>query len=159
MEKINCDKRLQLQVRKVYSKNMEDTKKVVLIVEDEQPMLRVLHDKLQESGYGTLEAENGAEGLELALAHHPDIILLDVLMPKMDGMTMLTKLREDSWGKTVPIIILTNVSPDTDTTLKSIIANQPAYYLVKSDVKLDTVTEKIKDILSKKEEKTPEKTS
>lgn len=140
-----------------------DGKNIVLIVEDELPMLQVLRDKLQETGYATFQAGNGGEGLELALAHHPDVILLDLLMPKMDGMAMLTKLREDAWGKSVPVIILTNVSPDTDTTIKAIIENQPAYYLVKSDVKLDTVTEKIKDILSKKEdkveEKTPEKTA
>ena len=138
---------------------MDEGKKIVLIIEDEAPMLAVLKDKLQESGFMTFQAKDGEEGLEVALTHKPDIILLDLLMPKMDGMTMLTKLREDSWGKKVPVIILTNVSPDTDTTLKAIIANQPAYYLVKSDVKLDTVTEKIKDIFSKMEEKSAEKNS
>src|SRR5258708_6807474 len=107
----------------VYSKNMEEGKKIVLIVEDEVPMLQVLKEKLQGSGYTTFQAKDGQEGLELSLTHHPDIILLDILMPKMDGMTMLTKLREDSWGKTVPVIILTNVSADTDTTIKAIIEN------------------------------------
>lgn len=152
-------KALEFFYKKGIFRYMDEVKKTVLLVEDEAPMLAVLHDKLQMSGYAMLQAKNGGEGLELALAHHPDIILLDLLMPKMDGMTMLTKLREDSWGKEVPVIILTNVSPDTDTTLRAIIENQPAYYLVKSDVKLDTVTEKVKDILSKKEEKSPEKTS
>ncbi|HSD98762.1 MAG TPA: response regulator [Patescibacteria group bacterium] len=130
---------------------MAEEKKIVLVVEDEVPMLQVLRDKLRESGFATFQARDGEEGLSLALAHHPDVILLDLLMPKMDGMTMMSKLRQDVWGKKVPVIILTNVSADTDATIKAIIAYQPAYYLVKSDVKLDGIVEKIQSVLSKKD--------
>lgn len=127
---------------------MPDAKKVILITEDEAPMLRILTDKLTESGFETLQAKNGEEGLALALQHHPDLILLDVLMPKLDGMTMMGKLRQDDWGKTVPIIVLTNVSPDSDETLQAIIKNQPAYYLVKSNNTLEEIVEKVHDVLS-----------
>ena len=130
---------------------MAEEKKIVLVVEDEVPMLQVLRDKLRESGFATFQARDGEEGLSLSLAHHPDVILLDLLMPKMDGMTMMSKLRQDVWGKKVPVIILTNVSADTDATIKAIIAYQPAYYLVKSDVKLDGIVEKIQTVLSKKD--------
>jgi len=130
---------------------MEDRqKKIILIVEDELPMLHVLSDKLKESGYATFQAGNGEEGLSLALTNHPNLILLDVLMPKMDGLTMMEKLRANPWGKHIPVIILTNVSPDTDTTIKAIVDYQPAYYLVKSDVKLEGIVEKIQEILEKK---------
>lgn len=123
--------------------------KIVLIVEDEIPMLNVLSDQLKEAGYDTFKAKDGEEGLSMAFSHHPDVILLDLLMPKMDGMTMMQRLRKDDWGKHVPVIILTNVSPDTDTTIKGIIDFQPAYYLVKADVKLEGIVEKIKNVLEK----------
>ncbi len=126
---------------------MEGKKKIILITEDEPPMLNILTDRLSESGFETIQAKNGEEGLAMAIQHHPDLVLLDVLMPKLDGMTMMSRLRQDSWGKTVPIIMLTNVSADTDAMLQSVVDNQPAYYLVKSDTKLDEITDKIKEIL------------
>jgi CheY-like chemotaxis protein len=68
-------------------------------------------------------------------------------MPKINGMTVLEKLRENEWGRTVPVIILTNVNPRTDKTLSAIAENQPAYYLIKSDITLDGVVTKVKDLL------------
>lgn len=127
---------------------MTDTKKTVLIIEDEKPMLNVLSDTLTASGFGIYLARDGQEGLSQALIHHPDIILLDLLMPKMDGMTLMEKLRKDKWGKNAPVIILTNVSADTDKTIKEIIAYQPSYYFVKSDITLEKIVEKIKEVLS-----------
>ncbi len=126
---------------------MDNQKKVVLITEDEPAMLRILSDKLAESGFNTLQATNGQEGLQQALIHHPNLIVLDVLMPKMDGMIMLNKLREDKWGKEVPVVMLTNVSADSNEALEEIVRTQPAYYFVKSDTKLEDIVEKIKEIL------------
>src|SRR5438876_10549070 len=102
-----------------------DNKKTILIIEDEPPMTQVLADTLSENNFETIQAKNGIEGLGLALEQHPDLILLDVLMPKMDGITMMTQLRQDDWGKIVPVDILTNVYPDTDETTKAIVSNQP----------------------------------
>lgn len=127
---------------------MENSQKKILIIEDEPSMLNILNDKLLETGWETLQARNGEEGLTIALEKHPDLILLDLLMPKMDGSTTIHKLREDDWGKTVPVIMLTNVSPDTDTALKDILKTQPAFYFVKSDIDLATLVEKIKEVLS-----------
>ncbi len=127
---------------------MEKQKKIILITEDEPSMLQVLTETFSENGFETIPAQNGQQGLALALEKHPDLILLDILMPGMDGLTMMEKLRADSWGKTVPVIILTNINPDTNAILQSIIKNQPAYYFVKSDIKLDEVVEKIKSILA-----------
>lgn len=131
-----------------YAYYMDNQKKTILITEDEPAMLKILVDKLTESGFQTLQATNGNEGLQQALLHHPSLILLDVLMPQMDGMAMLNRLREDPWGKTVPVIMLTNVSADTNETLEKIVNTQPAYYFVKSNTKLEDIVEKIKDILS-----------
>ena len=70
-------------------------KNTILIVEDEVSQRKVLSAYLIKKGFAILEASDGEEGLRVALAEHPDVILLDVRMPKMDGMTMMHKLRED----------------------------------------------------------------
>jgi len=127
---------------------MDNQKKKILIIEDEPPMLQILTDRLISSGFDIIQARDGEEGLQLALQNHPDLILLDILMPKMNGTATINKLREDAWGKSVPVIMLTNVSPDTDAALNEIVKNKPAYYFVKSDIELDTLVEKIKEILA-----------
>src|SRR6185295_10847997 len=98
---------------------MEDKKKI-LIVEDELPMLNALSDTFKDEGFIVIQAHDGEEGLESAKETLPDIILVDILMPKMDGMTMLKKLREDENGKNIPVIVLTNVAPDSNSTLNAV---------------------------------------
>jgi DNA-binding response OmpR family regulator len=83
----------------------------VLVVDDEVRILNFLVSKLRSSGYDVLTAGNGVEGLEQAKAQEPDLIVLDVLMPKMDGLAMLKELRSFS---AVPVIVLTAKGADTD---------------------------------------------
>lgn len=115
-------------------------KKTILIVEDEVSMLNALRDKLTREDFFVLEAKNGKEGLEVALLEHPDLILLDVVMPIMDGMTMLKNLREDEWGKDAKVIILTNLSDVA-------VAHRSYDYLVKSDWKIEDVVAKVHERL------------
>lgn len=123
----------------------------VLIVEDEEIICKTYADELSDSGFNVLVAGNGKEGLELALHEKPDIILLDILMPVMDGLSMMDQLRKDeTYGKKVPIILLTNLSAGEEKIMQSIIKNEPAYYLIKSDWTLSQVIEKIKERLSRK---------
>lgn len=122
-------------------------KKKILIVEDEESMQEAIKQVLEKHGFATSTASNGEEGLEASLKGHPDLILLDLLMPKMDGMIMFQRLRLDEWGKTAPVIILTNVSPNTDSMINSILNNNPAYYLIKSEVKLEGIVDKVKEVL------------
>ena len=97
--------------------------------------------KLMLEGFIVLEAENGEEGLDVALRDHPDLILLDIIMPKMDGLTMLKKLREDVRGKNTKVILLTNLS-DNEKVSEALL--QGSYdYLVKSDWKIGDVVAKI----------------
>ncbi len=117
--------------------------KKILIIEDELPMLKALSDKFSLEGFSVLEARNGNEGLNVALETKPDLILLDLLMPIMDGKAMMEKLRQDAWGKKVPIIILTNLNPD-DKTLNEIIESGPAYYFIKSKWKLEDLVARAK---------------
>lgn len=129
-------------------KTMSIPSKKILIVEDEQSLRETLVDKLTREGFDVLEAKNGEEGLERTLKEHPDLILLDIVMPKMDGMTMMKKLREDEWGKRVSIILLTNLSATDAEIIKGVIEDEPSYYLVKSDWKIKDVVNKVKETLA-----------
>lgn len=118
----------------------------ILIAEDEKPMLKALREKFTHEGFKVIEAKDGDKALKLALKQHPRIILLDLVMPKMDGLAMLKKLREDEWGKGVPVVILTNLGID-DRKIREIMRYEPSFYLVKSDVRLDEIISKIKEII------------
>jgi DNA-binding response OmpR family regulator len=120
--------------------------KKILVIEDELPMLKALSEKFTREGFSVLEAKNGQEGLEVALKTRPSLIILDLFMPVMDGKAMMEELRKDDWGKTVPIIILTNLNPD-DKTLNEILASGPAYYFVKSKWQLGDLVGKVKEEL------------
>ena len=85
-------------------------KKKILIVEDEASLLNILMDTLITEGFDVHGEANGKDGLQRALTEQPDLILLDIMMPIMDGMAMLQELRKDTWGKDVPVMLLTNLS-------------------------------------------------
>ena len=82
--------------------------KKILIIEDDSSLRNVLQDKIKHEGFSVFTANDGQEGLETAIKEKPDCILLDVIMPKMSGIQMLKKLREHAWGKTVPVLLLSN---------------------------------------------------
>ena len=81
----------------------------VAIIEDDQTISQMYRFKFEAEGYQVETAENGKLGLALAEDMKPDIILLDLMMPEMTGDQMLEKLRASSWGKTIKVIILTNM--------------------------------------------------
>ncbi len=80
----------------------------VAIVEDDQAIAQMYRFKFETEGYTVETAENGKLGLELAQSMKPDIILLDLMMPEMNGDEMLAKMRETAWGKKIKVVILTN---------------------------------------------------
>ncbi|HET7099389.1 MAG TPA: response regulator [Patescibacteria group bacterium] len=116
--------------------------KKILIVEDELAYLKLLNNQLTKNGYKVVEAKNGKEGLLVAEKEHPDAIILDIRMPVMSGIEMLTKLRKSNYGKTANVIILTNLEPD-DEILRSVLEDQPTYYLMKSDIHITDLINKI----------------
>jgi len=123
----------------------------ILIIEDDAKARGALTEKFRHEGFDVDVAEGGAEGLDQARRLHPDLVLLDLVMPGMDGITMLRKLRAESdWGKSVPVIILTNLSSDTEEAIQDVVELMPAYYLVKADWKLNDIVEKVKDRLAPK---------
>ena len=121
--------------------------KKILIVEDEIAYLKLLNSQLTSRGYTVIEAIDGQKGLEKAKSENPDLILLDIRMPVMDGMAMLALLRKDQERKKTKVIILTNLEPD-DKIIGEVVADQPSYYFVKSDIQFDDLLEKIKDLLT-----------
>ena len=119
----------------------------ILIVEDEPEVLRVLSNMLRQEKFEVIEAKNGAEGLEMALAVKPDLILLDLLMPVMDGITMLKELKIDKAVKNIPVIVLTNYS-DTEKIAKAL-ENGAYGYLIKVDLKNNDLVKNVRSALSK----------
>lgn len=87
---------------------MTNNRKKVLIVDDQEKNRKLLKVLLQKSGYETIEAENGKEGIELALNIKPDLILMDIKMPVMDGITATKMLKSDNTTSKIPVIIVTS---------------------------------------------------
>jgi CheY-like chemotaxis protein len=126
---------------------MEETnKKRILVVDDDDNLRTVLIDKLKISGFDVVGASDGREGLNKAFELHPDMILLDVLMPIMNGQEMLKKLREDEdWGKTAKVIMLTVV--EDAVVIAQAVQDGSFAYLIKTDQSIDDIVEKVKGML------------
>ena len=117
----------------------------ILIVEDESSIAKALKLKLTEVGHEVLSAKDGKEGLEVALALHPSLILLDILMPNLNGEEMLAMLRKDDWGKDVAVIVLTNFSDDE--RVERCVALGARSYLIKTDWKIEDIVTEVENNL------------
>ena len=124
---------------------MTEEKRKILIVEDEEPMLRALTDKFTLEGFDVTQAHDGEEGLEAVLKNDVDLVLLDIILPKMDGMTMLKKMREKDTD--TPVILLTNL--DYSVGVAKAMESGAYDYLVKTDWTLEDVVGKVKEKLDK----------
>ncbi len=118
----------------------------ILIVEDDRVLRKHVVDKFNEAGYIVFEAGDGESGLATAIREHPALIMLDVILPKMLGLTVLKKLREDEWGKSVPVIFLTNLSDDAIVAEAK--KNGAHDFLIKKDWTPDEVEKIVRDKLS-----------
>lgn len=127
---------------------MANKKHTILIIEDEIDLRQLLRKKLTDENFNILEADNGEMGFKMAISQHPDIILLDIVMPIMDGLAMLKELRQDEWGKNAMVIILSNLSEaeKVDAGLEKSVYD----YLVKSDWEPDDIVNLIKQKLAKR---------
>lgn len=118
----------------------------VMIIEDEPLLLKALFERVERE-YKCISAINGEEGIEVALKQHPDLILLDLVMPNRDGLSFLSDLRKDEWGKNARVIVLTNLSDDR--SMQEARKFNILQYLIKANLKLDEVMEHIKNALGK----------
>lgn len=119
--------------------------KKVLIIEDDQTISNMYQTGLNQDGYEITLAENGEKGLALAQEMHPDIILLDIIMPKMDGFAVLGHLKKDKSTKKIPVIMLTNLGQDDDRQRGKKLG--AVDYVVKADFTPLQISEKIKKYL------------
>lgn len=127
-------------------------KNKILIVEDEASLRVALYDKFTREGFTVFEAKDGEVGLAVALKEQPHVILLDMMMPKKDGITMLHELRnENEWGKHVPVLLLTNVSSDDKRMLKEVSDDGSVNYLVKSDWSITMLVSRVREAIAETE--------
>ena len=117
--------------------------KKILIVEDEKGLRLPLPTVLKNEGFNVLEANNGEEGLQMALETHPDLMIIDIVMPVLDGISMLKKLREDPWGKNAEALLLTNLPYDKKA--QEAFEQGVFEYLVKSDWSIPAILGKVKE--------------
>jgi DNA-binding response OmpR family regulator len=119
--------------------------KRILLVEDEEMLSNMYQVKFQNDGFTLIKANNGEEGLQMADKEKPDFILLDVIMPKMDGFTVLKKLKENPNTKNIPVLLLTNLGQDEDVKKGNELG--AVGYLVKANITPSEVVAKVKTFL------------
>ena len=125
----------------------EENKKKILVVDDEDNLRLPLTDKLKIAGFEVFEGKNGKEGLKMALAEHPDIILLDIMMPVMSGWEMLADLRKDKWGVTAKVIMLTVI--EDSGSVSRLMQDGGVGYLIKTEQSMDSIVEKVKSMMTR----------
>ncbi len=119
----------------------------IAIIEDDAVISQMYRMKFEAEGYEVQMAGNGRIGVELVEKMRPDIILLDLRMPEMDGAEALTQIRKHDWGKDIPVLILTNVGEEEAP--KELEHLNVLNYIVKADLTPRQVTEKVKEALAK----------
>jgi DNA-binding response OmpR family regulator len=114
----------------------------ILVVEDEVDLREAMVEALTEEGYKVSGAENGQVGLSMALDEHPDLILLDLMMPILDGQEMFRRLRSDEWGRDAKVIILTAMDDVNNIGLAH--EAKPLDYFIKAHHSLDDLVKQIR---------------
>lgn len=119
--------------------------KKILFVEDEAALQKAVGGRLAQEGYRVLSATNGDDGARLAASEAPDLILLDLVLPRKSGFEVLEELKKNPATAKIPVIIMSNLegTGDVDRAL----ALGATTFLVKMNYKLDEVAEKIKNVL------------
>jgi two-component system response regulator VicR len=123
---------------------MSKANKKILIVEDDKSFLWILKQSFSDEGFSVSFAEDGEEGLKMVEKEKPDLILLDIMLPKMDGIKVAEKLKEK--GDTTKIIFLTNLK-DTEHIIQAVEKSKEIDYIIKSDMDVAQIIERVKQRL------------
>ncbi|EKE20025.1 MAG: response regulator receiver modulated diguanylate cyclase/phosphodiesterase [uncultured bacterium] len=118
----------------------------ILIVEDDLVLNKSLSEYLSADGFEVISAIDGEAGLELAISEKPDLVLLDIILPKKDGYQVLKEIRANNEVKNVPIVLLTNLGSIAD--VEKALELGATTYLVKADYRMEEISLKIKGILN-----------
>jgi DNA-binding response OmpR family regulator len=119
--------------------------KKILFVEDEPSLQKAISEVLTQEGYKVLKAADGEEGLKVAQAEKPHLILLDLILPKKDGFEVLKELKADEKTKDIPVIVLTNLEGIGD--VEKALSLGATTYLVKANYELEDVLKTVKSQL------------
>lgn len=119
--------------------------KTILFIEDESALQKTFGEILRQEGYKMISASDGEIGLKLAKGEKPDLILLDLILPKIHGFDVLKTLKENEETKKIPVIVLTNLEEIGD--VEKVLELGATTYLVKASYSLEEVVQKIKKAL------------
>lgn len=125
-----------------------DHPKKILIVEDE-PIVKVIRIKLEAAGFLTSVARSGAEVLRKIREDKPDLVLLDLVLPEIDGFTLLTQLRADPDLRETPVIVFSNLGDQA--TVAKVQSSGIVDYIVKANIDLEELTAKVADYFAGKQ--------
>ena len=117
----------------------------IIFIEDEPALQKILGGFLRDLGYNVTSAMDGEAGLALIKKERPDLVLLDLILPKKSGLEMLEEMRSDNSTSSIPVIVLTNV--ESSESVEGALRLGAKAYLVKTNYSLDEVLEKIKNVL------------
>lgn len=123
----------------------KDTK--ILLVEDDKFLVDIFATRLQNACYNITTADNGEVAIALAIEKHPHLILLDIILPQMDGWEVLEKLQKEELTKHIPVILLTNLGHEED--VEKGLKSGAVGYLIKAQYTPTEVVNKVKEILEK----------
>jgi len=138
------NKILNKKLPETSNKKSEDSN-IILIVEDDPILSKMYREKFTFEGFSVLTARDGEEGLKMALEEKVDLILLDIMLPKMSGVDLLEKLRQDPKGKVLPVIALTNLAQQEEKKKSQDLGIKD--YLVKAMQTPEEVVNKVKEYL------------
>jgi CheY-like chemotaxis protein len=119
----------------------------ILLAEDDRILRKAGEATLKKKGYTVIAAVDGEDALAKAREHKPDLILLDVIMPKLQGFEVLASLKQDASTRDIPVIMLSNLQEESD--IRKAADAGALGYLVKSNVQLDTLTAKVAEVLNR----------
>lgn len=126
---------------------MANGKKKIMYVEDDPDLLQLLSLKLSQTGFVVVQCETGGQALGLAKTEKPDVILLDIMLPDIDGVTVLQQLSTTPETKAIPVIIMSNLG--SKDSFEQVAAIGDYEYLVKATTDFNTVIQKINGLLKK----------
>lgn len=124
---------------------MEPNGKRVLVVEDDPMLHRVLDEALSKAGYELFGAHDGVEGLKMIKAQKPDLVVLDVILPRMTGIELLAEAKKDPGLANMKVLLLTNET-EMDTIAEAM-AHGTYGYLIKSESNMETIVAKVKELI------------
>jgi len=119
--------------------------RTILFVEDEPTLQKLVGGFLEKEGYQVISALDGEAGLKLVKKMKPDLILLDLILPRKDGFTVLEEIKKSEATKNIPVIILTNLEGSGD--VEKALSLGATTYLVKANYELEEVVKKIKEVV------------